>query len=954
MGVGGLLQQGQRTPFKCRLLSQDHGRGSICSLAVGRDPRTPNEAQIFAGTATGVVLRLVLSDSSSQASEAKGLEVAAQATVGKQAVQALVLLPELKRIAVLCGGQVLLLDMGALDAQIVLPAKGALFLVRDSKLSSQKSSRSSGKSCRLALATATRLLLLELRQAETLPQRTVGGKNMQSSIGAKILREWPGLDSFQALAWLGDVLIVAMRGQYVLISLKDNNALQLFALPSDSLQKPLIKVLPSSSEAVLVALQVGVVVNSTGQPSGNSLLFTAPPLVLGYSAPFIVSAQPEGGLEVHHRATGALVQALSFPSRNNIASCISDDDSGGLLVVATADQLWMLERQPSEVQARELLRARRFNEAVEVAAETQQGESKEVVAERVGQAHAQAALLLLSSLRFEEAAHHLALSCVEPAELFPLFPHLTGRWRTMIPRKRHWGLHAPLQALPEMIYTELKGEADLEAKKTVLFDTAVPLLIRYFEGAREKELSGWEKEGVDTLLLQLYLQQGADFVQSLENFIKSCSCSLDDAEQALRNNARYCSLAFLLNSRGLWEKSLAVWADIACGKLIESIRKPPENVLETQKRAVWEVSRLLQASPSPLLVKQHVPWMVEIEVEATLATLTSPDLPPETVLELLPSLPTDVRLSCLRWLIEGHQNSDSKYHTQYATALADVALEKMERKDKEGEPPLSPPTEDHLDKIVETRELLEKFLRNSTSYDPLAVMEKIEGSELWQEQAIVLRREGKHSAALQVLALKLRDLDAAERYCIELGEIGNSMREEEALLQLLDLYLHPEDDRPPLHREAVGLLLRHGGKLDPLRVVEALSTDMPLQGASSSLSRLLRDLVHRHRQGQIVRQLARSNGLAARAARVRERMRMAIITEASECGSCGRRIGSRLFALYPHNLVVCYQCLARSGEHVCPNTGHDFRTSDFPHEGGERERERGRGREREREGDAVR
>lgn len=64
---------------------------------------------------------------------------------------------------------------------------------------------------------------------------------------------------------------------------------------------------------------------------------------------------------------------------------------------------------------------------------------------------------------------------------------------------------------------------------------------------------------------------------------------------------------------------------------------------------------------------------------------------------------------------------------------------------------------------------------------------------------------------------------------------------------------------------------------------------------------------------QIVRQLVRKDNLEARIARVEERSRHVCITADSTCGSCGARIGTKLFALYPDESIFCYKvCNSRA------------------------------------------
>jgi hypothetical protein len=129
------------------------------------------------------------------------------------------------------------------------------------------------------------------------------------------------------------------------------------------------------------------------------------------------------------------------------------------------------------------------------------------------------------------------------------------------------------------------------------------------------------------------------------------------------------------------------------------------------------------------------------------------------------------------------------------------------------------------------------------------------------------------------------------------------------LCRLLDMYLKPGEGREPMHGAAVRLLHCHGASLDPLQVLEALSADMPLPLASQTIARMMRARVHRHRQGQIVKNLERHINLEARVSRVEERSRHVCITNETACANCRARIGTKLFALYPNDCVVCYKVL---------------------------------------------
>ena len=60
-------------------------------------------------------------------------------------------------------------------------------------------------------------------------------------------------------------------------------------------------------------------------------------------------------------------------------------------------------------------------------------------------------------------------------------------------------------------------------------------------------------------------------------------------------------------------------------------------------------------------------------------------------------------------------------------------------------------------------------------------------------------------------------------------------------------------------------LLCVGAHLDPTRVLDALAEDMPLAVAVDTLARMMRERLHRRRQGQVVRNLHRAVNLAVHA-----------------------------------------------------------------------------------------
>ena len=53
--------------------------------------------------------------------------------------------------------------------------------------------------------------------------------------------------------------------------------------------------------------------------------------------------------------------------------------------------------------------------------------------------------------------------------------------------------------------------------------------------------------------------------------------------------------------------------------------------------------------------------------------------------------------------------------------------------------------------------------------------------------------------------------------------------------------------------------------------------------------------------------------------------RRVVVTEERACRLCHARIGTKMSAVFPNGLLVCYKCLRKGDPQVCPVTGVDFR-----------------------------
>ncbi|XP_021903409.1 transforming growth factor-beta receptor-associated protein 1 isoform X2 [Carica papaya] len=435
----------------------------------------------------------------------------------------------------------------------------------------------------------------------------------------------------------------------------------------------------------------------------------------------------------------------------------------------------------------------------------------------------------------------------------------------------------------------------------------------------------------------MYLYRALNCVHDMEKLASNeNSCVVEELETLLDDSGHLRTLAFLYASKGMSSKALAIWRIFARNYSSGLWKEPAtENVLPDgqttiisgREIAASEASNILEKSSDQDLVLQHLGWVADVDPVLAVRVLTSEErteqLSPEKVIAAIDSKKVEILQRYLQWLIEDQDCSDMQYHTLYALSLAKSALVAFKEESSCLRPDAGKLEREISDAgwnlifLSPVRERLQIFLQSSDLYDPEEVLDLIEGSELWLEKAILYRKLGQETLVLRILALKLEDSEAAEQYCAEIGR-------PDAYMQLLDMYLDPQNGKDPMFKAAVYLLHNHGESLDPLQVLKKLSPDMPLQLASDTILRMLRARRHHHCQGQIVRNVSSALDIDARLARLEERSRYVQINDESFCDSCKAHLGTKLFAMYPDDTVVCYKCYRRQGESTSVS-GRDFK-----------------------------
>ncbi|XP_016560408.2 vacuolar sorting protein 3 isoform X2 [Capsicum annuum] len=874
----------------------------IRSLAITTN--SDSQTLVFVGTVSGDVISLALSPNS-------GLSLHLRVNIIGKPVTSIHVITHIRKLIVLSDGFIYLLDLNSLEPIQKLSLLKNVNVV-SKRFFSRRNEEIKGKEdgCFFAASVGKKLVLVEL---------VLSGSPV-------ILKEVQGdfADGIMCVSWVDESVIFGTRSAYYLYSYASGQCGMIFSLPDPSVL-PRMKLLAKECKVMLMVDNVGVIVDSEGQPVGGSLVFREASETMGEIGAYVVVIR-SGKLELYHKKSGNYVQRVQFVGEVGNPCVVADEEDGRgkLVAVAAGSKVMCYRKVPSEEQIKELLRKKNFREAIILVEELQN--EGEMTRETLSFVHAQVGFLLLFDLNFEEAVDHFLLSeTMDPSEVFPFIMRDPNRWSLLVPRNRYWGLHPPPSLLEKVVDDGLTGiQRAIFLKKAGvvtavddeflqnppsradLLESAIKNMTRFLEASRHKDLTPSVREGVDTLLMYLY--RALNRVDDMEKLASSeNNCIVEELESLLSESGHLRTLAFLYASKGMSSKSLSIWRVLArnysSSYLNDShganhIQDTTKDVSFDQESAVVEASKILEASSDQELVLQHLGWIADINhliaVQVLVSEKRTDPLPPDEVIAAIDPRKVEILLRYLQWLIEDQNSGDTRFHTTYALLLSKSALDANEKEHTtqnfEGVNQKEINVSDcGNNSIFEThvRERLQIFLQSSDLYDPDEVLDLVEGSELWLEKAILCRKLGQETLVLQILALKLEDCEAAEQYCAEIGR-------PDAYMQLLEMYLESMNGKEPMFKAAVRLLHIHGEMLDPLQVLE------------------------------IVHNLSHALDIDARLARFEERSRHVLINDESVCDSCHARLGTKLFAMYPDDTIVCYKCFRRQGESTSVS-GRDFK-----------------------------
>ena len=466
-------------------------------------------------------------------------------------------------------------------------------------------------------------------------------------------------------------------------------------------------------------------------------------------------------------------------------------------------------------------------------------------------------------------------------------------------------------------------------------------------------------DGIDTLLLHLLIDldasdQAAAFT-AVPNRIRPLAVASRLADVGWDH-----ALATLWAASGRGEAALRIWKEVV-GKEVEV----GERV--TREGVEGAVGVMMDGGTAAAVVVAYLPWLLTVSpLHAGQVLESRTDLVPSVVLPLLPR-GSDARWQYLHHVIIDGGNSTtsidvdeySELHTELAVSLIEAlfAAEPALRLElstarssttstvrRRRTTPLTMVVTSNVstdtsaasittlissdllgtgtgvgtdsDTNNRRRLLLRKLLETSSFVDIAStVVPLLEHTSLLEELVIAHWRLGLHPTALRLLAIDLHDLGAAVAYTTAYLPPPDHRI-------LVDILMRPGgrgggglQPEAPRWEEVGRVLTVLGGSVDALEVIQQAPEEMPMPVAVSLIAPLLRERLHRRRQGLMRKALHKSRAALRAAAQVDVEGKSVVIDESRACPVCRLRLGGKVFVLVPHSLSTRTSTGSGTAEH---------------------------------------
>eukprot|EP01116_Phalansterium_solitarium_P000135 TRINITY_DN10090_c0_g1_i1.p1 TRINITY_DN10090_c0_g1~~TRINITY_DN10090_c0_g1_i1.p1 ORF type:complete len:892 (-),score=174.91 TRINITY_DN10090_c0_g1_i1:69-2744(-) len=716
-------------------------------------------------------------------------------------------------------------------------------------------------------------------------------------------KELPVADTARAVAWCGDNLCVGFKRDYNIFNLGTGEVKELF--PTGKTQIPQINVLPNE-QLLLGKDNISIFIGFDGKPTRKyGLSWSETPLEIAYAFPYVIGLLPSK-VEVRSAVgSQSAVQSIQLRfARWLTVRQTADPQQPGEIYCAAANQIWRLVPVPIGEQIEQLVGQREYEDAL-LLCETMPPGSSEKKA-KIKEIKVLYTYHLFSQGQYERAMEYFQDLNHDPLQVIGLFP-------AMLPREVQLKYPPPVHDMPE-----LAGAArDKALKALCVFLSHVslgaplpplpdptqdtPAVLDELDYGKVRD--GWLI--IDTSLLKAYLKTQDPLLVSLLR--RPNHCHLGECERLLNDQQRYYELMLLYRGKGFHRLALELLARLGQQARGTPTLAPHGINMSGPNETITYLSSLGRGQLN--LIFEFSCWCLQTQPDQAIQIFTAPRtddtaLPAAPVLAHVKQHAPELVVPYLEHVIQRGETG-AEFHNELIFTYLDMIM--VLKRDAVSKPETSLPPGSEPGLLGQTRAKLLAFLASSQHYMAERMLSRFPFDDLFEERAILLSRIGQHKEALHIYAHKLQAPLAAEAYCQKHYDASQEGARD-VYLSLLRVYLQPADDMLPMVSPALALLNKHYKRINIPKALELFPASVPLKDLYPVLECVLQDNTQARRNGQVLKNLLKSENLQIQEQLIGVRSRVVKMTEDRMCLVCNKRIGFSVFACYPNGTVVHYFC----------------------------------------------
>uniref|UniRef100_A0ABM5FYZ5 Transforming growth factor-beta receptor-associated protein 1 isoform X1 n=1 Tax=Pogona vitticeps TaxID=103695 RepID=A0ABM5FYZ5_9SAUR len=684
-----------------------------------------------------------------------------------------------------------------------------------------------------------------------------------------------------AVAVDGHYLCLALTTQYIILNYNTGVSQDLFPYSSEE-RRPIVKRIGREEFLLAGPGGLGMFATVDGISQRAPVHWSENVIGAALCFPYVIALDEEF-ITVHSMLDQQLKQTLPFKDGHIL------QDFEGKVIVATTKGVYILVPLPLERQIQDLLASQRVEEALVLAKGARRNIPKERFQAMYKRILQQAGFIQFAQLQFLEAKELFRSGQLDVRELISLYPFLLPTSSSFM--RSHPPLHD---------YADLNQLTQGDQEKMT---KCKQFLMSYLSEVRSTDVANGYKEDVDTALLKLYAEANHESLLDLlvtENF-----CLLTDSVAWLEKHKKFFALGLLYHSNGQDAAALQLWVKIVNGDIQDSTRTDLYDYIVD----------FLTSCPDHELVWKYAEWVLQRSEEVGVYIFTKRPLEeeqrnsfnPDDVIRCLNKFPISL-VKYLEFLVLERGIKKEKFHTHLAVLYLDEILH-LQSLGAEG-----------CEELAKTQAKLRHLLRKSDLYRVHFILDKISGTDLHMECAILYGKLEEHDKALHILVHELKNFAAAEDYCVWNSESKDLPYRQKLFHTLLLTYLNSSTSEEELIVAAVDLLNHHAPDFDAVCVLQLIPDSWSVQLLSSFLMGAMRESIHAQRMTRIAVGLAEVENLTYKHEKIKLKGHPTILSDKKLCQVCQSPFCEPAFVRYPNGSVVHTHCAAN--RLVNSNTSH--------------------------------